>query len=205
MSMPSASITSSRSFGVPSARVEVVGIAQRVAELLVPVHARVAEPGEPHRDGHVVLDQDLLGPELVVVAHPRSPFSHRRGKVALPEVDRLAHVAIGVDHHVRAAARELPHRCSPRTGRLSHPTQRCRDGGVNEVLVIGSEQSGQHRTGLRRRPPRLRRLVRRSWLFDVPGATGRGRVVPAGPGGDAGPHDGGPSPGGGRRRAPRLR
>ena len=123
MSMPSASMHRQTLLGVPAARVEVLGVAQRVAELLVPVHARVAEPGEPHRDGDVVLDQHLLGADALVVANPRPSFSHRRGKFALPQVDRLAHVAIGVDHHVFATARELPHRCSPRnrTSRV-HPT-----------------------------------------------------------------------------------
>ena len=136
--------------GVPAARVEVVGIAQRVAELLVAVHARVAEPGEPHRDRDVVLDQHLLGADAVVVAHPRSALSHRRGKFALPQVDRLAHVAIGVDHHVRASARELPHRCSPRNRTFCRPTQRRRDAGVNDVLVIGSEQTGRPSTNTQR-------------------------------------------------------
>jgi hypothetical protein len=99
--------------GVPPARVEVVGVDERVAELLVLVHAGIAEPGEPHRDGDVVLHQDLLGADAVVVAHPRAALTHRWGKLALPEVDWLAHVAIGVDHHVRAPARELPHRMLP--------------------------------------------------------------------------------------------
>ena len=99
---------------IPSARVEVVGIAQGVAEVLVLVHSGVAEPGETHRDGHVVLDQDVLGPELVRVADPRSALPHRRREVRLPEVDRFADVAVGVDHDVVAAACELDHSDPPR-------------------------------------------------------------------------------------------
>ena len=61
----------------------------------------------------VVLDQHLLGLDAVVVAHPRSPLAHRRGKFALPEVDRFADVAVGVDHDVVAAACELDHSDPP--------------------------------------------------------------------------------------------
>ena len=213
MSMPSASMTARPLVGVPAPRVQVVGISQRVAELLVLVHARVAEPGEAHRDGDVVLHQHLLGADAVVVAHPWSAFTHRRGKFALPEVDRLAHVAISVDHHVRAAARELPHfphRCSPRNRTPLRIRQRRRDTGVNDVLVIGSERrpapapGHQHPTGLRRRPARLRRLVCRARTPELPGRARRRGPVPAGPLRAPGAGDGGTPPrrDRGRRIAP---
>ena len=94
---------------IPAPGVEVVGVPQRVAEVLVLVHPGVAETGEPHRDRDVVLDQHVLRPDLVRVADPRAPLAHRRRELGLPEVDRLADVAVGVDHDVLAAARELDH------------------------------------------------------------------------------------------------
>ena len=72
-------------------------VAHRVAEVLVVVHARVAEAGEPHRDADVVLDQHLLGPSSSLQRTRRPALAHRRRQVALPEVGRLADVPVGVD------------------------------------------------------------------------------------------------------------
>src|SRR5262249_22889473 len=102
---------------VEACRVHVL-VAQRVAEVLVLLHAGVAETGEAHRDADAVLDEELLGPELVVEPDARGHVAHRRGKVALPQVDGLAHVAVGVDDDRAAAVRA--HGVPPR--RLAHDT-----------------------------------------------------------------------------------
>ena len=59
------------------------------------------EAGESHRDADVVLDEHLLGLDVVVPAHPQALLAHRRWEVPFPEIGRLADVPVGVDdHHV---------------------------------------------------------------------------------------------------------
>src|SRR5581483_2540694 len=108
---------------VPPAAVQVLGVAQRVAEVLVLVHARVAEPGEPGRDADVVLNEHLLD-AVGVEADARPALAHRRGEVALPQVDGLADVPVRVDHDMLAPAYEFPHGGTPLW--WAHPTERPR-------------------------------------------------------------------------------
>jgi hypothetical protein len=86
--------------------VEIFRVAQRVAEILVLVQARVAEPRESHRNRDVILHEHLLRSRVGGEAHARPTRAQARRQVLLPEVDRLAHVAVGVDHDVVRAAKE---------------------------------------------------------------------------------------------------
>src|SRR5688572_28937380 len=78
-------------------------IEQRVSEVLVQLRARVAEPGETHRDADAVFDPELLRLELVAPADAWTHLAHRRRKVALPEIHRLTHMAVRIDDHRTAA------------------------------------------------------------------------------------------------------
>ena len=109
MSMPSSSSTLTRSFAIEAGRVAVL-VAHRVREVLVVVHARVREACESHRDPDAVLDEHLLGLDVVVPAHAQALIAHRRWEVPFPEVGRLADVPVGVDDHdvVQSGAHSVP-------------------------------------------------------------------------------------------------